>query len=180
MIIVVPSIMHSGTHLLRYQILGASFKDRTDGKFFNNGSGNEMIKFHVDQIPRFRRELDSYPVFAPLRHPRRVAQSFKMRADIRARVPYTRENFDHQWRMMIDEVDKRNPIYLHVDHSVRDYEVDLLRKATNLPLEKNFEVCRKSGAICGNHDVDLDDCPEVLAEFEDFYFNTIDRMKERD
>jgi len=176
--ILVTTIMHSGTHVLRYQILRAHFEDG-DECFFNGNSKNKMVKCHVDQLHRFSKEFESYPIFTSLRHPRRIAKSFEERRQKfnNNMNNYTWESFNNQFRILIDHVAKKDPFYLHVDNDVRDHEVELMKYFLGMPLEPNWDVCKRSGAVCGNHDIDLDQCPSVPLEYEDFYFNTIERMK---
>lgn len=178
--IAVPSIMHSGTHVLRYQILKAHFQeDDKDTCFFNGNSKNKMHGFHVDQAHRFESQLHNCKIFSPLRHPRRVARSFKSRERAKSRMPYIQQNVYNQFDIM-SMLDKRfDIIYLHVDApEVRDLEVELMAWELNLPLEKNFEVCRRSGSVAGNHDIPLDNCPEVPDKYINFYYETIERMRE--
>ena len=176
--ICVPSIMHSGTHVLRYQVLNAHFQDDEDTCFFNGNSKNKMHGFHVDQAYRFQSKLEGNHILSPLRHPRRIAKSFKSRERAKSRMPYTEKNLYKQFDLMMD-LDELYPIlYLHVDHEIRDSEVELMSWALVLPLEKNFEVCKRSGSVAGNHEVPLDECPEVPQHYIDFYYETIQRMRE--
>ena len=168
--------MHSGTHLLRYQILGSFFKD-DESPNFNGNSNNKMIGFHVDQRHRFEREIEDYQIFAPMRHPRRIAKSFNSRKKLKARLPYTQKNLDKQWDILID-LDKKNPIYLHVDNDIRNKEVELISRAVEIELLPDWTACRRSGAVAGNHEVDLDDCPQAPQYQIDFYYETIERMKD--
>lgn len=174
--IAVPSIMHSGTHVLRYQILNAHFKDDEDTCFFNGNSKNKMHGFHVDQAHRFENYLENCKIFSPLRHPRRVAKSFKSRERRRSRMPYTQQNVYNQFDLMMMLDKKYDITYLHVDDAIRDKEVELIAWDLNLPLEKNFDVGRRSGSVAGNHDVPLDACPEVPDKYTEFYYETITRM----
>lgn len=176
--ILVTTIPHSGTHVLRYQILRAHFEDG-DECLFNGDSKNKMVKCHTDQLFRFSKEFENYPIFTSLRHPRRIAKSFEERHEkFGNRLNnYTWDNFHNHFRILIDLVDKKSPFYLHVDNDVRDKEVEVMREFLDLPIESNWEVCKRSGAVCGNHDIDIDQCPEVPQEYIDFYYETIERMK---
>jgi hypothetical protein len=155
--ITVPSIMHSGTRLLRNVIL----KDI------------EVNGFHTYEMDKFTGEG---LVISPLRHPRRIAKSFKDRERKGVKWPYSKENLDYQWDCML-EIDKYNPFYVHIDHEIRDLEIDLISDKIGVKLEKNWTVSKESGAQLSNHDIDLDQCPEVPQYQVDFYFKTIERMK---
>lgn len=177
--ILVTTIMHSGTHVLRYQILKAFFQDGDTDCYFNGNSGNTMVKCHVDQLYRFQKELDTYPVFTSLRHPRRIAASFRQRRALfnNKMNNYTEESFHRQFRALIDEVAPKGPFYLHMDDDIKDKEVEVIGEFLDLPLKPNWEVSKRSGAVCGNHDIKLVDCPEVPQEYEDFYYDTIELMR---
>ena len=180
--ICVPSIMHSGTHVIRYQILRAYFQDGDTDHFFNGPAHqpwkNTLHGFHVDQAHRYQNQLDNLPVFAPLRHPRRIAKSFKSRERAKSRMPYTEQNLYKQFDLMMAMDELYDIMYLHVDHEVRDLEVELMAWELKLPLEKNFEVCKRSGSVAGNHETPLEECPEVSQHYIDFYYETINRMRD--
>lgn len=177
--ILVVTIPHSGTHVLRYQILNAYFEDGDQGCFFNGDSKNKMVKCHTDQIFRFEKELNTYPVFTSLRHPRRIAKSFEERHEkFGNRLNnYAKDNLHNHFHILMDLIDKKNPFYLHVDHEIRDQEVQNMADFLNLPLKSDWSVCKRSGAVCGNHDIDIEDCPKVPEVYEHFYHETIERMK---
>jgi hypothetical protein len=78
---------------------------------------------------------------------------------------------------MIDFISKYNPMYLHVDHEIRDHEVDLISNAVGVDLPHDFSVGKRSGSRFNNHEIPLEDCPQVPAEYEDFYYQAIDKMK---
>lgn len=174
--IVVPSVMHSGTHLLRYQILQAHFKDDEDTCLFNGNSGNVMHKFHVDQWYDHRRELENFPVYAPLRHPRRIAASWMKRQGGRPRRPYTIGYLEEQLEIMQEVIDTYNPLYLHVDHPVRDIEVDLIGRSLWLPIKACWDVCKRSGSVTGLHNIPIKDCPQINKKYIDFYYETVERV----
>lgn len=170
--------MHSGTHLLRHVVLKAEGKNEQDLALFNGNSDNKMFTFHLTECERHKAEL-KYPIFTSLRHPRRIAESFRRRAQhiTKPRYPYTQEYYDIQFRELIDRIAPLDPIYLHVDHDVRDKEVQLISDAVNLPLKADWSVNKASGSVAGTHDIDLDLCPEVNSEYIDFYYSTIERME---
>lgn len=177
--------MHSGTHLLRYVILKAYDKTTPeDEHFFNGTSGNTMVTFHLnhDNFPKEYVELmerDDIEVFCPLRHPSRMWESYRKRLHNSAEGQHKRSKFELQWKRQMDLVDKYNPYYLHVDHEIRDHEVEIMAKVLDLPLKGDWRVNAKSGSVCGTHALDTNGLPPEY-EYEAFYYETIERMKNID
>jgi hypothetical protein len=170
--VIVPSVMHSGTHVVRYKILRAFFKDNEDTCLFNANTKNEMIGFHVDQAYRFQRELQEGFVVIPMRHPRRIAKSWRSRERTPARRPYNTDNLYSQLDQLI-ELHKYDPFYIHIDvPEIREQQVQELGELLNLDLFYDFVPDRESGSIAGNWNVDLDNCPEVPDKYIQHYENT--------
>lgn len=157
-IVCTPTIMHSGSRILRYRVL----------------EDIEKIEFHLTECDRFKNELGNYKLFTSLRHPRRVRESFRRREALKRhpRYPYNQEWFDIQWRQMLDNVSKHKPFYLHVDHECRDKEVDKMEEWIGKPLGRKWEFIEDSSSA-GTHDIDIEDCPEVPQEYIDFYYETM-------
>ena len=178
--ICVPTIMHSGTHLLRYVVLRARGKTEPELAWYDDWEDTKygtprMRTFHLTECKDNQQYIANLQVFTSLRHPRRIRESFRRRQDVgnHARYPYNQETFDWQWREMIDNISKHDPIYLHVDDEVRDKEVALIAKAIDKPCVADWAVGKESGSVTGTHDIAIDDCPEVPQEYIDFYFDTI-------
>jgi hypothetical protein len=169
--VVVPSVMHSGTHVLRYKILRAFFKDNEDTCLFNANSKHEMVGFHVDELYRFIEDMDSQ-VIVPMRHPRRIAKSWKSRERIPARTPYCAENLYSQLEQLQD-LDKYNPMYVHIDMpEIRDKQVQELGALLGLDLHYDWVPDRESGSVAGNWDIEIEQCPEVPQKYIDWYYET--------
>jgi len=173
--IAVPSMMHSGTHLLRFDILKAFYKMEPEGEhFFNGSSGRIMHTFHLnhDQFPpKLIDTMDQLPVFTCLRHPSRMWESYKKRS-VKDRMNYRRDKYELQWKRMIDIVSKKDPLYVHVDvPEIRDEQVRKMGEALDLPLSCDWKVNPRSGSVHGTHNYDTyeDGIPQ---EFIDFYNET--------
>ena len=164
--ICVPTMMHSGTRVLRANILKSRLY-HADGYLFDN---NEMRNFHLTECDHYPNDL-KLPIFTTLRHPRRMMESYRIRASKRTspRYPYNQETFDWQWRELIDRIAPLKPMYLHVDADCRDKEVDMMAEFLQLPLEHNWEV----QGNCGTENIPLEDCPEANQEYIDFYYGTM-------
>jgi hypothetical protein len=169
--VVVPSVMHSGTHVLRYKILRAFFKDNEDTCLFNANTKNELVWFHVDQEHRHVECQDSIVVI-PMRHPRRIAKSWKSRERTPARRPYNEENLYSQLSQQMD-LDKYNPLYVHIDMpEIRDKQVQELSELLGLDLHYDWVPDRVSGSIAGNWDAKIEQCPEVPGVYIEWYYKT--------
>jgi hypothetical protein len=151
--------MHSGTRLLRNVIL----------------EGQDFTGFHTYEMDKYRKELNEGLIISPLRHPRRIAKSFKDRERKNTKWPYAKIHLDNQWKLMV-LIDKFNPLYLHVDDEIKNKEIELISDAVEKDLVSDWTVCSRSGEGLGNHDIDLDDCPEAPQYQIDFYYETIERM----
>lgn len=156
--IVCPTIMHSGSRILRYRVL----------------EDFDKLEFHLTECKRFKDELNIFQIFTSLRHPARIRESFARREALRrkSRYPYNQEYFDLQWREMIDNISKRDPFYLHVDDDCRDAEVGLMEDYFKKELPRNWEFVEDT-STAGTHDLPIEDCPEVPQEYIDFYYSTM-------
>lgn len=180
--ICVPTVMHSGTHILRFCILQGYYKMTPDAKhLFNGTSGNKMHVFHLnhDQFPReYIYMMDAIPVFSSLRHPYRVWQSFVKRTE-HDRINYRLDKFNIQWRRLIDIVDKYDPLYVHVDvPEIRDEQVRKMGESLDLDLSFDWKVDAKSGSVCGTHQIDVYEDKRISKEFIDFYNEKLDINRE--
>ena len=124
MIIVVPSVHHTGTKFV-YRYLLADEKgwefvtpnpDTTMAYYKPDGSprtGDKgKVRIHIDPplMHRIHAWMADFPSIVPLRHPRNVAQSWKNRFKSFAEL-------GEQWRLLKEEVDKYNPYYLPLNDS---------------------------------------------------------------
>ena len=160
---------HTGTHLLRYCILRAYYKpDNTLEPLFNGDSGDVMHELHLDlPIDYDARKLEG-PIFSSLRHPARVAFSFLGR-----KRPM--EVFHNQWRRLIDELHPYVDAYVHVDSENRNSEVSRIGDILGLNLTCDWDLLGHSGSRLGNHNIEIDKCPQVPSEYIDFYYDTLSK-----
>lgn len=175
--ICVPTMMHSGTHLLRFEILKKQYKMEPDAEhFFDGDTDNRAYVFHLneDQMPMvYLSMMEQLPVFTSLRHPYRIWQSYKKRAE-RDRLNYRHEKFCLQWNRLIDIVSKNDPFYVHVDApEIRNDQVEKMADFLNLPLKTDWPVNAKSGSACGMHEIEVYSDPMIPQKFIDFYYETM-------
>ncbi len=164
MLIIVPTIYHTGTHLLIHHVFPRSFAHRR-----KNG-GHYLRHFHLE------RTFDQMDIggdfrFSTLRHPRRVAESWVRR---QYRCPQrTMEEFNYEWGHMINFYSPHIDAYLHPDHENRDDDVARMASLTGLDLSCDWPLNKRSGSKHATHDIDINECPEVPQEFIDFYYETV-------
>ena len=71
-------------------------------------------------------------VVVPIRHPVKVAESWKLRN-------YDLAALDEQWRTLVDVVAPHDPIYLPVDHPDRNLYLDVLNERMGLDLQTDWK-----------------------------------------
>ena len=157
--VMTPTIMHSGSRVLRDRILG----------------GFDKVQFHLTECDHYAGQFGNYQIFTSLRHPARIWESFKRRAAKRTkpRYPYNKETYDWQWREMLDRISKlENVHYLTVDgpDEVRNAQIDAFEAVLDVKLSRDFTVEDNPG-FCGTHDSKIDDLEPVDQEYVDFYYS---------
>ena len=111
-------------------------------------------------------QLKKYKVIVPLRHPRRILESFNRRDK-----PIS--NYHQQWKHML-MLPVYKPVYVHVDNKrSRNRQVKAIGKLLNMELSTAWPLSERSGSKYGTHDIPLKDCPEAPQEYIDFYENTL-------
>ena len=157
-IIFIPSIRHSGTHVLFDGIL-----DRKK----NCGPTRKWQIKHAH--PDVAGDVVYYPadvVVSPLRHPARIAASWSR---------YDKIGQHYRVNDFQDHVDRfikyYHPVvthYIHVDDpDIRDRQVEELGDALGLHLVGRFD--RAYASVHKTINIDLAQCPVVPDEFIEFY-----------
>ena len=171
MLICVPSITHSGTHLLRHFVLEeyktqVGFAART--RDMNTMMAGHLLNASANVIRKACEDADR--VYTPLRHPVRILESFK-----RKNAPF--EYYMEQWGLMVNVLSKYNPTYFHTDiPELRVIESQEIRKDLRLPnIEIDWTPRKETGCVRGTHDFEV--TPELEAEIPDwimeFYNKTL-------
>jgi len=176
--IVVPTMMHSGTHLLRYVILNGYVKNKNEDCFFNGDSGRIMTTFHVhSHTDQYKDLLNKNPVFTCLRHPLRMIQSYRRREGPGVGLSQKIQHFHAGWKWMMEQLPEK-ALFVHIDSDKRDAQVDAMSEALNLPLIKDWRVNEFSGSVHGTHNVGINGSdPEVKQEYIDYYYETLNGSK---
>jgi hypothetical protein len=175
--ICVPTMMQSGTHLLRFEILRRFHKGNpTALHYFDGETDNRSFVFHLHEPEYqyiYQSMMEQLPVFTSLRHPYRMWQSY-LRRQTKDRMNHTIDLFNLQWNRQINVTAKYNPMYVHVDNEeIRDKQVDEMGKFLNLPLKTNWPVNNHSGSVHGMHKVKIQQDKRISKEFIDFYYETM-------
>ena len=175
MIVVIPSVEHTGSRLLANHIFH-SFEhlslDRdctpereamvdTFSEQFKTipafPSGDAKYYDHVDPVntPRFVQLAEKHTMIVPLRHPLRCAFSWEQRQK-------SLDRFFQQWDLIIEQIDAVNPAYLRVDLAARNDDLLALNERFDLSLETIWPyVGERSWPYVGDNTpgiVPLEDC----------------------
>ncbi len=150
---------HSGTHLLM-KALGL------DRSWYNK----EIRHYHTYQPVGQSGVQKATHVISSLRHPRRMAESFRLRELKNRDYP----KFGQQFKTLIHDYAKYIDLYLIVDSDDRDNHLIQIQDRTGVEMSQSWEVNKESGSVHGTHDIELDECPWVDQEFIDFYYKQIE------
>ena len=148
MTILVASVHHNGTKLV--------FDDILVGV-------TDKVRIHLE--PKFWAGLHIYAkgsdIIVPLRHPRIVAEGWKVRSK-------RREELGEQYRILKEEIDPYHPYYLPIEHEDRDQWLHTIGICLGLNLTTDWPVIGK----CEDVRSKLDDKDEYLLSswMEDGFF----------
>jgi len=155
------TVPHSGTHLLM-NALGIA-RDKWNDR--------EVSHCHTYQpIRNVMKSQLSGAVISTLRHPRRIAESYRRRAEKDWNYP----KFEDQMQCLIKDWAPIINLYLIVDHSDRDLHINQIQTLTGRATTQSWDVNKESGSVHGTHDIELDECPLVPNEFIDFYYRQLE------
>ena len=162
MLLYVPTVMHSGTHLAM-NIVG--YKEHWYGKPARHNN-REIIQAHTDTPVGDTRIQEAQLVVSCLRHPRRVAESFIRRGKLRS-------DFLNQWCALQYDYSPYIHAYVGVDHPRRDVHAIRIQELIGLSPIFSWDVSSVSGSVHNTHDTPFDECPSVPQEFIDFYYQVL-------
>ena len=77
---------------------------------------------------------------------------------------------------MIECVAPYDPMYLHIDHPIRDKELQRISEFIGKDIETTWPIGSSSGCFMGNHDASIETDPRISQEFIDFYYETIQNV----
>ena len=156
--IFIPSIRHSGTHVLFDGVLN---REKNCGPLRQYSikhchPDDDDLYFHADP----------FVVVSPLRHPRRIAASWARYNGFAHN--YANESFLAQFDRFMEWYAPIVTHYVHVDDpGVRDRQVEELGDALGLHLVGRFD--RAYASVHKTINIDLAQCPVVPDEFIEFY-----------
>lgn len=161
MLVVIASVQHSGTHFVKQHLL-SGWPEVSEPK---QHSANAIYQEHVvpESLLRIRAAMKcGAPCIVPLRHPVKVALSWKARG-------LNLAHFTDQFRRLVTAVDPLGPLYLPLD--VPDREDYLARICERLGINFYTEwpivhSCGKQGRFEEGADTWLvEDIQDELAHF---------------
>ena len=172
MILGVPSIMHSGTHLLRYEILKpfADYPHHPVIEGVHYHRGGHPITAMKTQVEGWMSSSDF--IVSPMRHPARILQSFISRKRPINYDIYEGSDYESQWRNFIEFYNKYDISLIHIDDEEnRDEQVINFSNKIGIYLTPNWPVTKRTGCFQGNHNLELTDelINKVPSWIMDFY-----------
>ena len=138
MIILVPSVHHTGTKLVHNELLkGWPQINQQDHTEHSCG----RIRIHLDEpfLEDVKYWLQRVPAIVPLRHPRKVALGWKRRHKLLTRL-------GEQWKALKEIVDPYGPYYLPIDHEDRDAWLKKIERGLGLKFVTDWPVVGSSAA----------------------------------
>jgi hypothetical protein len=166
--ICVPSITHSGTHLLRHIVLEEIEQVGFAARIENGMMAGHLLNASANVIRKACEDADK--VYTPLRHPVRIWASFKKKG-----APW--EYYMEQWGLMVNMLSQYSPTYFHTDiPELRVIEAASIRKELSLPTKEiDWTPRKETGCIRGTHTLEV--TPELEAEIPswilEFYNSTL-------
>jgi len=130
----VASVMHSGTHLVFNMLResmgckGISLQDIREGK-------PGVALFHLVDAHKGELRL-SCPIITPMRHPVRILESFRRRGKPQSEM-------ESQFR----NLDKLDPLFIHVDHIARDQHVKRVGDRLGIDLKTDWPLLSPKGTV---------------------------------
>jgi hypothetical protein len=164
----IVTVMHSGTHLLQTIL-------NHDQRFHGP---DRLVRYHV-HTEHNNDPADADFMFSSLRHPRRIAESWRRRHED-GKDHLTPQWLYEQLDKLMTVFDKHIDMYIHMDSiDTRDSEVQAMGEmiGVNIATVKWDKADRDTVCNYKTHDVDIDDCPMVPSKYEDFYYRTIMNTK---
>jgi hypothetical protein len=131
MIILVPTIPHTGTKLLANEIL----RDFEHNALINTPKNRQKVDDHIypEKMTRWKELLKEYPAIIPLRNPVSIAVSWERRNKDLGELMV-------MWYILVEQIDQFNPHYLPIDVKGRDYYLDRINKQLRLELYTDWPV----------------------------------------
>jgi len=162
-ILVIPSVMHTGTHLLLDIFKNWNKISPIPDSMFYPPMDNKdhIIQFHlIDGHSTFYEIAETYHQVIPMRHPVRVLESMRRRQK-------TLADLEEQFANLI-RVHEWAPMYIHVDSKDRDKHVQAVAKLINRPLSTDWPNLSHKGTIDFEvTDERIVEIPQWIMEFYD-------------
>jgi len=154
-IVLVPTIPHTGTTLVLKHLL-PFLPDMRNPK--RCGHGKIFCHIYEERIAELLPLLEKYPAVIPLRHPEKVAISWK------ARKKDLNELWG-LWETLVDVIDPYHPLYLAIDSAGRDQALRSISKTLGLDLKTDWSVIASTGLTATLTEEEK----EQANRFEEFY-----------
>lgn len=131
MVILIPTIPHTGTKLLADSLL-FEFEHNA---LINKPKNGQKIDDHIypEKITRWKELMQEYPAIVPLRHPIKCAVSWERRnRDLGEMVV--------MWYILVEQLDQFNPHYLPIDSPKRNQYLNRINQSLGLKLSTDWPI----------------------------------------
>lgn len=171
MIIVIASVHHTGTNFLHNHLFAGMRQLPQNRHSFVKGfpvptSGCHKVRCHIEpeNIDNLFWWLNKAKIIVPLRHPEKVAVSWKARDKPLSDMLW-------QFQAMKRVFAEHEPLYLPIDSPRREDYLRALGQAIRKPLQTSWPVVSSLGKIATLSDDDREIVAEVMADgfFDRFY-----------
>ena len=132
--ILIPTVPHSGTHLIHDMFVQAGFES---SPIQNKHVGNTVTTTHIDRDERLNRVLsmmNEYQAVTPIRHPYLVEESWRRREQPLEPLYATLRR--------LPKLYEAGALITPIDSPQRDKYIDWVNKTLNINLKPDWETVR--------------------------------------
>ena len=141
MIVLLPTIKHTGSHFVLKKLLGAFERvPLKHAAFLEEEEQGDIVIFdhlYPHKMPLWEPLLEKYPALVPLRNKQAVIDSWNRRRE-------DLEDFYDQWGLLRGLL-KYNVHFLNIDHKeLRDHQINSINRDLGINLDPGeWEIVRK-------------------------------------
>lgn len=141
-VIAMPTMMHTGTRFMLRNLTNVAYssEDSLDQDLKTRiPSMNTFIHMHMieevsDVVVRIAK---NHKTLIPLRDPARICESWKRREG--KKYWANRDNMIYQWDILINKIDKHDPVYFLIDSPNRELWLDRAISILGFDFDRNWD-----------------------------------------
>lgn len=165
MIVLLPTIQHTGSHFLYEHLLANDFERMSVHDEPRDGG---MVFTHISKwkwLKHWQHLMPHYPAIIPFREPWKVCYSW-----LRRREKLT--NLHEDLSYLVDHFDGFNPYYLPIDRPDRQAYLDRINDGLGLNLQTDWPVFGSRGEMpegAKEHTLNNPEVNRVLTDYGEFF-----------